>query len=71
MAAFLALSLAACAPTTPAEPTGAPGASDGGGESDVRVAFVSQIEGIPVFDAFNQGASAEADRLGITSPRMW
>jgi rhamnose transport system substrate-binding protein len=73
-AAALTLILTACSPTssapgggsgTPAAPS--PGeASPTGEKKDVRVAFVSQIEGIPVFDAFNKGATAYAETLGIT-----
>lgn len=62
LAAALVVSLVACSATTPQGEEPAPG-----GEGDgIRIAFVSQIEGIPVFEAFNRGATAEAERLGIT-----
>lgn len=42
-----------------------PGAA-GNGDGEVKVAFVSQVEGIPYFSGFNTGATQEAERLGIT-----
>ncbi|WP_417512515.1 autoinducer 2 ABC transporter substrate-binding protein [Microbacterium sp.] len=65
LAAALVFSLVACSSTTPAGEEDS-SASTGDGGDGVRVAFVSQIEGIPVFEAFNRGATAEAERLGIT-----
>ncbi|MDR5700876.1 autoinducer 2 ABC transporter substrate-binding protein [Agromyces aerolatus] len=63
IAVALVAGLAACSATTPEGGGDASAPADGEG---TRVAFVSQIEGIPVFDAFNRGATAEAERLGIT-----
>lgn len=68
----LSLALTACTPTSTApggesgSPAATPSASQSGEKKDVRVAFVSQIEGIPVFDAFDKGATAYAETLGIT-----
>jgi rhamnose transport system substrate-binding protein len=65
-AAALVVALAGCTSTTP-EPGGSGDGAPAGEDSDgIRVAFVSQIEGIPVFDAFDRGATAEAEKLGIT-----
>lgn len=37
-----------------------------GSEEDLRVAFVSQIEGIPYFNGFRTGGERAAEELGIT-----
>lgn len=63
--AVLVVSLAGCSATTP-QSGGAASTPAGNHKGGVRVAFVSQIEGIPVFEAFKKGATAEAKKLGIT-----
>lgn len=60
-AAAIPTAVALLAGCSSAEPSGAEG--DGG---DVRVAFVSQIEGIPYFAGMHQGAQEQAEALGIT-----
>lgn len=70
IAAVSAVSLlAACSSTAPGPSTAgesetAPAAQ--GGAGDVRVAFVSQVEGIPYFSGFNTGADRAAAELGVT-----
>lgn len=56
--AATALALSACASA------GDDGATDTG--DGLKVAFVSQIEGIPYFSSFNDGATAAAAQLGVT-----
>ncbi|WP_430591378.1 autoinducer 2 ABC transporter substrate-binding protein [Humidisolicoccus flavus] len=60
--AAAALALAGCS-STPA-PSTPPGSSAGG--DGIKVAFVSQIEGIPYFNGFKTGADRAAEELGIT-----
>ncbi|HEV7951625.1 MAG TPA: autoinducer 2 ABC transporter substrate-binding protein [Glaciihabitans sp.] len=57
-----AVLLAACS-TTPSSTS-----TDGSSESsdETRVAFVSQIEGIPYFNGFKTGGDAAAEELGIS-----
>lgn len=57
---LVGLLLAGCSTVGSPENEGTP-AADG----DVKVAFVSQVEGIPYFSGFNDGATAEAENLGI------
>lgn len=77
-AALAALALAACS-STPATPPGelpgddetAPAGTDApaptpDSDSDIRVAFVSQIEGIPYFNGMTVGGQRAAEDLGIS-----
>jgi rhamnose transport system substrate-binding protein len=41
-------------------------AADAGAEGDYRIGFIPQIEGIPYYDGFEQGAAAAADEFGVT-----
>lgn len=64
LAAVAALALSACSSTnTSPAPGGGPAAPGGSG---VKVAFVSQIEGIPYFNGFKAGGERAAKDLGIT-----
>jgi rhamnose transport system substrate-binding protein len=58
------LLLAGCS-TTPSSSSTSSGAATGA-SSDVRVAFVSQIEGIPYFNGFHTGGDNAAADLGIS-----
>lgn len=58
--AVAAISLSACAST------GGTGAPKTGDSDKAKVAFISQIEGIPYFSSFNDGAKEAAEKLGIT-----
>lgn len=63
-----ALVLAACSPTastTPGATDAAGTPSETGGEG-IRVAFVSQIEGIPYFNGMKTGGQSAAEELGIS-----
>lgn len=40
--------------------------TDGGSEGGYRIGFIPQIEGIPYYDGFAQGAQAAADEFGVT-----
>lgn len=42
------------------------GSTDAPSADGFRVAFVSQIEGIPYFSAFHDGANEQAEELGVT-----
>lgn len=69
LAAAAALVLSACTsvPTTSGSP--APAGSESAAPApggDVKVAFVSQIEGIPYFNGFKAGGERAAKDLGIT-----
>ena len=69
LASAAALLLSAC--TSVPTASGGPSPSTGGSESpaaggDVKVAFVSQIEGIPYFNGFKAGGERAAKDLGIT-----
>jgi ABC-type sugar transport system substrate-binding protein len=57
--AAAALSLSACASAA------GPAESKSGDSGDKKVAFISQIEGIPYFSSFNDGAKAAAEKLGV------
>ncbi|SNS50022.1 rhamnose transport system substrate-binding protein [Micrococcales bacterium KH10] len=59
-----AVTLAACS-NTPTSTTGSPDQT-GSGSSDVKVAFVSQVEGIPYFNGFKTGGERAAADLSIT-----
>ncbi|GAA4390576.1 autoinducer 2 ABC transporter substrate-binding protein [Tsukamurella soli] len=61
--AAVALVLAGCSSTPSSSAVNGKSGSASGG---VRVAFVSQVEGIPYFNGFHAGASKEAAKLGIT-----
>lgn len=69
-AALATAFFAGCSSGAPASPS--PGASASESQSAPapsgghRVAFVSQIEGIPYFSAFHDGADAAAQELGLT-----
>lgn len=58
--AAAAISLSACASTAG---TGTPKTGD---SDKPKVAFISQIEGIPYFSSFNDGAKSAAEKLGVT-----
>lgn len=57
--------LAACSSTAPG-PSGGTAAPSEPSSGGVRVAFVSQVEGIPYFSGFNTGAARAAQELGVT-----
>ena len=59
--AIAAFALAGC--TTVGSPSAGPVGSSGG---NVKVAFVSQVEGIPYFSGFKTGAEQEAQKLGVS-----
>lgn len=66
LAAAAALTFAACSPTPG---TGSSGASPGdatSASSEVRVAMVTQLEGIPYFAGFQEGAERAARDLGLS-----
>ncbi|MFV0430426.1 MAG: autoinducer 2 ABC transporter substrate-binding protein [Arachnia sp.] len=64
---MLSLLLAGCSDVGGGSTTAPPAESAGPDNGDtVKVAFVSQVEGIPYFSGFEQGATAEAESLGIT-----
>ncbi|WP_449407319.1 autoinducer 2 ABC transporter substrate-binding protein [Microbacterium maritypicum] len=57
--------LAGCtAPDSSTSPTSTGGSS--GGDGDIRIAFVSQVEGIPYFSGFKAGAEKAADEFGVS-----
>lgn len=58
--AALAMALTGCS-TTPSSTSSGPSSS-----KKVKVAFVSQIEGIPYFNGFHDGAQREANLLGVS-----
>jgi rhamnose transport system substrate-binding protein len=60
-AAALAVTLTAC--TGPGQTTAGTSPAD---TSDTRVAFVSQVEGIPYFSGFAEGAKRAADEFGVS-----
>lgn len=43
-----------------------PGASSGSGDGETRIAFVSQVEGIPYFSGFKSGAEKAAEEFGVS-----
>lgn len=55
--------LAAC--TAPDSST-SPETTSGNGNSDIRIAFVSQVEGIPYFSGFKAGADKAAEEFGVS-----
>ncbi|MEV5897514.1 autoinducer 2 ABC transporter substrate-binding protein [Nonomuraea fuscirosea] len=69
VATLTAFALAACSTVGgSASPSAAPdgGGGGGGGEGGKKVAFVSQVEGVPYFSAFKQGATETAKSLGMS-----
>ncbi|MBE1584349.1 autoinducer 2 ABC transporter substrate-binding protein [Nonomuraea angiospora] len=65
VAALTAAALAACSTVGGAAgPSAASGGSSGGGGT--KVAFVSQVEGVPYFSAFKHGAEQTAQSLGMS-----
>lgn len=69
LAAAAAIVLAGCSSTPASSPesgTNESAASGGESSGETRVAFVSQIEGIPYFNGFKNGADRAAADLGIS-----
>lgn len=65
LAAVAALALAACSPT-PGTGSGAAPGGPASGSKEVRVAMVTQLEGIPYFAGFQEGAERAAGDLGLS-----
>ncbi|KAB8188418.1 substrate-binding domain-containing protein [Nonomuraea phyllanthi] len=63
VAALTAAALAACSTVGGGGPSAAPG---GGATGGTKVAFVSQVEGVPYFSAFKHGAEQTASSLGMS-----
>jgi rhamnose transport system substrate-binding protein len=55
------MTMSACTSRTDAAPS-----SDGAGSGDITVAFVPKLQGIPYFEAMNEGGQKAADELGFT-----
>lgn len=67
--ASVAVALTGCSSTpatTPGASSSASGPADGGNGNKTKVAFVSQIEGIPYFNGFKTGAEKAAKDLGVS-----
>ncbi|NBE99712.1 MULTISPECIES: autoinducer 2 ABC transporter substrate-binding protein [Nonomuraea] len=64
MAVVTAIALAAC--STVGGPAGQSAAPSTGGGEGPKVAFVSQVEGVPYFSAFKDGAEKTAQSLGMS-----
>ncbi|GAA2875814.1 autoinducer 2 ABC transporter substrate-binding protein [Nonomuraea rubra] len=64
VATLAAFALAACSTVGGAPGPGASPGGNGGGSQ--KVAFVSQVEGVPYFSAFKQGADETARSLGLS-----
>ncbi len=67
--AAAAVALAGCSSTPATAPDASSGesaAASGGSGGDLKVAFVSQIEGIPYFNGFKAGAEKAAGDLGVS-----
>jgi rhamnose transport system substrate-binding protein len=63
--AAVAITLTGCS-KTPTSGSTAPSSGASASKGGVRVAFVSQVEGIPYFNGFHAGADKEAKLLGIS-----
>jgi len=63
--ALAGLLLAGCGTAGSSGTGGTPASGGDTAGGNVKVAFVSQVEGIPYFSGFNDGAKAEAEKLGV------